>query len=102
MNSDFVRRADWAEVIRRFEAFFEGLGDVTVNDDVAAFDGPPTVGTGLALQRDGTSTSFMPLHGLEARWERARFDAAAGEVILEGTGMTYTYRVPPALRRRNE
>jgi hypothetical protein len=97
-----IPRESWDAVVAAFEAFFSGLGVVEAEPDAVRFSGAPRVDTGLALRRDGTSASFMPLHGLEARWERVRFDHAAGEVVLSGDGVTYRYQVPPSLRRGEE
>ncbi len=92
-----IERDDWGEVTRAFLAFFEGLGEVTVDTQRAAF-AAPQAGTGLELSRDGTSRSFMPLHGLDLRWNSVSFDTEAMEVILSADAATYTYRVPPSLR----
>jgi hypothetical protein len=100
MSEVILERRDWSSVVEAFVRFFEGLGEVRIDEDRVEFGGAPTVQTGLALRRDGTSTSFMPLHGLEARWERVRFDEAREEVVLEGSGVSYVYRVPPDLRSR--
>lgn len=91
-----VDRSDWPAVIAAFAAFFAGLGTVATDDDIASFDAPES-GTGLALHRDGTSTSFMPLHGMSARWEKATFDSEKRSVTVAGDGFSYTYRVPPGL-----
>ena len=95
MSGDSVSRADWPAVVASFREFFEPLGEVTTSADDAEFTAR---GTGLAVRRDGTSKSFMPLHDLEAAWETIVFDAEAGEVKLVGPNATYTYRVPPYLR----
>ncbi len=89
-------RLDWAAVVAAFREFFEPIGDVATSSDEAEFVADIT---GLAIRRDGTSRSFMPLHDLEAAWETIVFDRAADEVKLIGAGATYTYRVPPQLRR---
>ena len=59
----------------------------------------PNVGFGLVLGRDGISTSFMPLLGLTARWDRVTFDRHEQAVTLSGDDFSYTYRIPRALRR---
>jgi hypothetical protein len=94
-----VSRSDWEAIAHAFGEFFGGCGATSVTDLDLTFDGRPRVATGLVLRRDGTSTSFMPLHGLEARWDAVRFDADGDEVVLMGDGVSYTYRLPPALRR---
>jgi hypothetical protein len=92
-----IARDDWDGVADAFRSFFAGRGDVTVGDDRAAFRSAH-VGTGFELGRDGTSRSFMPLHGLELRWDAVAFDPDAAEVRLTAEGVDYTYRVPPRLR----
>ena len=94
-----VDRSDWAKVVASFAAFFEGLGTVAVDSDTASF-AAPEAGTGLVLGADGTSESFMPLHGMSARWETVTFDTVERTVTLSGNGFAYTYRVPPALGSR--
>ena len=101
MNAASLNREDWQEISHQFQRFFAGFGLVTVEDERLVFDGAPVVATGLELRRDGTSASFMPLHGFEARWDRIRFDPGANEVSIEAQGVRYLYRVPPALHRRS-
>ena len=91
-----VVRSDWPSVVAAFCEFFEPLGDVTVSADEVEF---ASAITGLAIRQDGTSKSFMPLHDLEAAWDTIVLDSDADEVKLIGAGATYTYRVPPQLRR---
>jgi hypothetical protein len=93
-----VDRSDWAKVVASFTTFFEGLGTVAVDGDTVSF-AAPQAGTGLVLGMDGTSKSFMPLHGMSARWETVTFDSEDRTVTLSGDGFAYTYRVPPALGR---
>ena len=97
MSETAFRRDEWQRLASAFVERFQGIGEVVAGDDELSFS-EPAVGTGLTLRRDGTSRSFMPLHGLEARWDRVVFDDAAAEIRLEGAGVTYTYRIPPALR----
>lgn len=94
--TDSVPRQNWDVVCRRFGEFFGRFGEVTVDAQHASFDAPQA-GTGLELRADGSSSSFMPLHGLELRWDTVRFDDAALEVVLSAAGAAYTYRVPPGL-----
>ena len=94
-----VERSDWAKVVASFAAFFEGLGTVVVDGESVSF-AAPEAGTGLVLGADGTSKSFMPLHGMSARWETVTFDTEERTVTLSGDGFAYTYRVPPALGSR--
>ena len=92
---DFHRR-DWDAVVAAFRQFFEPLGDVSVTPDSVAF-AAPHAGTGLEIDKDGTSQSFMPLHDLSARWDVIEFDHDQHVVRLEAEGGVYTYRVPPSL-----
>ena len=90
-----IERADWSAVVDAFGRFFAGLrGAVTETEDELAFEAGFT---GLAINRNGTSRSFMPLHDLSATWVAIEFDDDAHEVTLIGDGATYTYRVPPQL-----
>ncbi len=91
-----IERDDWDDITRAFAAFFAGLGDVHVDGEQAAFTAE-AAGTGLELNRDGTSRSFMPLHGLNLRWNSVSFDTQAMEVTLSAAGAEYTYRVPPSV-----
>ncbi len=91
-----VDRSDWPAVLSAFTAFFESLGTVVTDGQTASF-AAPEAGTGLVLGRNGTSTSFMPLHGLTGRWEEVTFDRAGRTVTVSGEGFAYTYRVPPGL-----
>ncbi len=94
-SSANIERHDWSRVVSAFARFFAELtGTVGETDDEIEFDAGFT---GLAIHRNGTSRSFMPLHDLSARWEAIKFDDTANEVTLIGDGATYTYRVPPQL-----
>ena len=97
MASQFiVEREDWSALVTAFHRFFDELGGaVEEADDEIAFDAGFT---GLAISRDGSSRSFMPLHDLSATWESIEFDDVACAVTLVGSAATYTYRVPPQLR----
>lgn len=88
-------RSDWDAIAEHFGSAFHG-GTTVVDHEELRFDGSPDVETSLVLRRDGTSTSFMPLHGLEARWKRVTFEPDA--ITLEADGVTYTYRIPPPFR----
>jgi hypothetical protein len=90
-----IERDNWTAVVEAFNGFFDGIGGtVRETSDEIEFDAGFT---GLAIHRNGTSRSFMPLHDLRARWEAIEFDDAAHEVTLVGADATYTYRVPPQL-----
>lgn len=93
---EFIDRSSWESLVLAFAACFEGLGTVVTDDRHAGFDAP-RAGTGLTLNRDGSSRSFMPLHDMGARWERAAFDRKRNIVVVEGEGFSYTYRIPPSL-----
>ena len=94
-SSAAVERTDWSAVVSAFKGFFDGFaGAVTATADEIEFNADFT---GLAIHRNGTSRSFMPLHDLSARWEAIEFDDEAHEVTLIGDGATYIYRVPPQL-----
>ena len=93
-----IPRTNWPGVTKSFVAFFAGLGTVDTDQQKLSFTAPGE-DTGLSLGRDGTSSSFMPLHGLSARWDTVTFDQKQRTVVLEGSGFTYTYRAPPGLVR---
>jgi hypothetical protein len=96
VNIEPIAREDWERIGAAFRGFFEGRGEVMVDDERAVFRAE-SAGTGLELGRDGTSRSFMPLHGLDLRWDVVVFDEAAAEVRVMAEGARYTYRVPPQL-----
>ena len=89
-----IARSDWDAVVVGFVSFFGTLGDVTTSAERAVFHAGFT---GLDIDRDGSSRSFMPLHDLRAAWDQVAFDSASHEVTLIGAGATYTYKVPPQL-----
>ena len=93
--AEAIPRSEWDRVSGAFAAFFAGVGEVVVDPDEVSMTADET---GVALARDGTSRSFMPLHELGLRWETVAFDEAADAVMLAADGATYTYRVPPSLR----
>lgn len=82
-----------------FVAFFGGMGTIEQSDDEVIFAAD---GTGLALSRNGSSRSFMPLHALEAGWDVVVFDKSNHEVKLMSGTTTYTYRVPDRLLASNQ
>ncbi|MEX1279123.1 MAG: hypothetical protein AB1Z55_00205 [Acidimicrobiia bacterium] len=93
--AEAIPRTDWDRVSSTFAAFFAGVGEVAVGPEEVSMTADET---GIALARDGTSRSFMPLHELGLRWETVVFDEDADAMVLAADGATYTYRVPPSLR----
>lgn len=91
-----VPRSDWSKVATAFRRFFDGLGDVVVDDDHARFVAGDT---SLELRVDGSSSSFMPLHTANLRWEQVTFDPSDQSVTLTDGRSAYAYRVPPHLVR---
>ena len=89
-----IPRNDWHAVVAAFSEFFAGVGNVTAAGDSVVFAAGDT---GLSLNRDGTSQSFMPLHELGARWDAVTFDSDAATVELRSSGVSYLYRVPSRL-----
>jgi hypothetical protein len=96
MEPSPLARSDWPAVCDAFERFFAEVGEVTVSTNEVEFLAGDT---GLVLSRNGTSRSFMPLHGLESTWEQVVFDPASHEVVLSAGVTRYVYRVPPRLLR---
>lgn len=97
MSTDAISRVSWPAVVAAFTEFFDGMGDVRVSEDTVSFEAPET---GLSVGRDGSSRSFMPLHGLTLTWDTVVFDKERFEVRLVGSQATYSYVVPPNLRPR--
>lgn len=91
---DEINRADWQAIVSAFGDFFEGMGQVSVTEAAVEFNAD---GTGLALNRDGTSRSFMPLHDLASVWDRVGFDHTNYCVHIWSENAHYIYRVPPRL-----
>jgi hypothetical protein len=89
-----IDRRDWPAVVDAFESFFDGIGRVSTTEAAVEFSAD---GTGLSLDSDGTSRSFMPLHDLSSTWNRVGFDSAARCVHVWSDTAHYTYRVPPYL-----
>ena len=92
-----IDRRSWPEVVSAFEEFFGALGEVTSTDHAVSFSGLPRVDTALELRRDGTSSSFMPLHDLQSTWQSVTFDGRSSEVVLTDGATSYRYRIPPIL-----
>ena len=95
MSDTPIPRTPGPMSLRPSRAFFAGLGEDGVEDGTVSFEAPDT---GLSVSSDGTSESFMPLHGLSLTWDTIAFDTHRWEVRLVGPGGTYSYIVPPSLR----
>lgn len=70
-----------------------------LDDDRASFRADIT---GFTIAADGTSESFMPLHTASMGWEEIEFDADAHEIRISGPAGSYTYVLPPNLRRAGD
>ena len=95
----------WGDISERFRNLFDGLGDVTVTEDLLSFRSiPPAVATGIAITRSGGLVANMPLHAVESRFMTIAFFSNPPSLTLSGDGMSYTYVVPPALlhQRKSE
>lgn len=91
---------DWDAVVRAFHDLFEGLGEVTVDDEGIYFASiPPDVITGIQICKDGRLAASMPLHGIKGSVDRIRWDAARTRLELLGQDIAYTYRIPDELLR---
>ena len=89
-----VDRDAWADVRAAFALFFDGLGDVDIDEQAVQFRADDT---GFDLGLDGSSSAFMPLHEARLRWTRATFDFEATTVTLSDGDSSYVYRVPQRL-----
>lgn len=94
----------WLEVCSAFSSFFKEVdGEVHLDEDTIAFTSPPsTVLTGLKVFKSGVFGATMPLHAVDSRIEHVLFDAEAYSITLSGSGIEYTYRVPPQLIQKKE
>ena len=93
----------WGDISERFRNLFEGLGDVTVTEDLLSFRSrPPAVATGIAITRSGGLVANMPLHAVESRFMTIAFSSNPPSLTLSGDGMSYTYVVPPALLQQRK
>ena len=87
-------RSEWDELTAAFRRFFQGAGQVEIDESDAVFTAPTT---GFSVRADGTSRSFMPLHRFGAAWDEIEFDFESHEVHLRSEAATYTYRIPENL-----
>ena len=89
---------DWERIADLFRGMFEGLGTLTISDDLLAFSSvPPAVATGISIARSGVLVANMPLHAIESEFATVAFSSDLTSLTLAGEGGTYTYTVPPAL-----
>ena len=93
----------WSDISERFRNLFEGLGVVTVTEDLLSFRSiPPDVATGIAITRSGGLVAKMPLHAVESRFTTVTYSSSPPSLTLDGDGMSYTYVVPPALLKQRK
>ena len=89
---------DWAQISEHFRLMFDGLGELTITEDLLSFRSlPPAVATGISITRLGELVANMPLHDIESVFTTVKFSSEPTALTLEGDGMSYTYTVPPAL-----
>ena len=89
---------DWARISEQFLLMFDGLGELTITEDLLAYRSlPPAVATGISITRTGALVANMPLHAVESVFAPVKFSTEPTALTLEGDGMSYTYTVPPAL-----
>ena len=89
---------DWARISEQFRLMFDGLGELTITEDLLAFRSlPPAEATGISITRTGALVANMPLHAVESVFATGKFSTEPTALTLEGDGMSYTYTVPPAL-----
>ena len=91
-------RRDWILVASMFEQMFDGLGHLSITEDLLTFRSlPPFVATGISITRSGALVANMPLHAIESVFDTVAFSSDLTSLTLAGEGGTYTYTVPPAL-----
>ena len=89
---------DWELIAEHFHRMFEGLGTLSVTENLLAFSSvPPSVATGISITRSGALVANMPLHAIESVFAAVRFSEDLTSLTLTGDGASYTYTVPPAL-----
>ena len=92
---------DWAQISEHFRVMFDGLGELTITEELLSFRSlPPAVATGISITRTGALVANMPLHAVESVFATVKFSTEPAALTLEGDGMSYTYTVPPALLAR--
>ena len=86
---------DWAVISARFSEMFRGLGILSTSEAMLEFRSvPPTVPTGISLDRQGRLLANMPLHSIESSYTTAYFDDGLTSLRLEGPEARYTYTIP--------
>ena len=86
---------DWAVITARFSEMFRGLGILSTSETMLEFRSvPPTVPTGISLDRQGRLLANMPLHSIESSFTTVFFDGGLTSLRLEDPGASYTYTVP--------
>ena len=94
-NVMFTIDQDWEGLSLCFRQMFEGLGTVEITEHLLEFRSlPPTVATGISLDRQGRLLANMPLHSIESTFTSVVFDEALTQLQLKGPGGLYTYTVP--------
>lgn len=94
-----VNVQNWAEFGEVFTRFFENAGRVSCSPQRAHFVAVSDDGlhTEFAMDRSGTLAAGMPLHGLQVQVSWVTFDFDERQVLCEGPGVSYIYRVPRVL-----
>lgn len=93
MNFDIERQ--WDGISSCFATMFAGLGAVTTSETLLAYRSePPSVPTGISLDRGGRLLANMPLHSIESSFTTVVFDDALTFLRLEGPSGRYTYTIP--------
>ena len=89
---------DWNTISEHFRLMFDGLGHLSVTEDLLTFRSlPPSVATGISITCSGALVANMPLHAIESVFATVSFSSDLTSLTLVGDGSSYTYTVPPAL-----
>lgn len=95
MAVKFIIEQDWADISHHFRRMFGGLGVLEASEQLLEFRSkPPTVSTGISLDRHGHLLANMPLHSIQSAFTTVAFDEALTFLRLEGPGVAYTYTIP--------
>lgn len=85
-----VEATDWDAVTAELQRFCES-GTYHTDSDVASC----TVGDAtFEVYSNGRIGGAMPLHDFDGRAETLTFDHREGTIVVEGEGLTYTFRRP--------